>query len=151
MIAGGEVLLLAEEAVGRELADLLGRTQCRALTDAYEALEEMGRQRWATVVLSAGGSDFAGLCRASRRLQRDCKLYALCSPAVETEVRPLLDGSLDDYFIYPLTRSEIATLRTATIQPTGEPIGAYVGSQPASANGPFNELIEAAQSVAALE
>jgi len=149
VIASGDMLLLADGAVGRELAGLLGREQCAAVADPYEALREMSRRRWPTVVLTAGRADFPGLCRASRRLQHDSRLYAICSPAGEPEVRPLLGRPLDDYFIYPLTRRELAALRGAAYGPPAvQPHRA--GGAPVVA-GQLAELVEAADSVAALE
>ena len=149
MIASGDMLLLADGAVGRELAGLLGREQCTAVGDPYEALTEMSRRRWPTVVLTAGRADFPGLCRASRRLQHDSRLYAICSPAGEPEVRTLLGRPLDDYFIYPPTRRELAALRGAAYRPPMPSVG-RAADAPVIARQ-LAELIEAADSVTAVE
>ena len=146
MKASSHLLLVAERAVGGALADRLGRRRCAALSDPYEALREMSRRHWPTIVLTAGRADFAGLCRASRRLQKDSRLYAICSPATEPEVRALLGRPLDDYFIYPLTRRELSALRGAAARPPGGP----AGQAPALARQ-MAELIEVADSIAGLE
>ena len=70
MIAQRELLLLADDALGREFEVNLGPGRMVQRTDAYDALAEMSRRRWRSVVLTAPRGDFAGLCRASRRLQR---------------------------------------------------------------------------------
>ncbi len=57
-----------------------GRERFVAANDPYDALKEMGRRRWPAVVLTAPQPDFAGLARASRRLQPESSLFGLCPP-----------------------------------------------------------------------
>ena len=118
MSGKSDILLLADEAVGQEFRARFGRRRCEAVADPYDALLEMGRRCWPTVVLAGPRTDYAGLCRAARMLQRDARLYGLCSPAGEPEVRPLLDEPLDDYFIYPMTAGELRQLDTAAEVPS---------------------------------
>jgi diguanylate cyclase (GGDEF)-like protein len=152
------VLVLAETPVGDELADRIGRPECLTLADPYNALRAMGRRRWPSVVLTAPRPEFAGLCRAARRLQRDGRLFAVCSPAGELDVRPLLARPLDDYFVYPLTDGELSALRRAAALPPGIVLPAGPGdsanSGPAPAAPPARqiaELIDAAHTVESLE
>ncbi|MDY6913488.1 MAG: GGDEF domain-containing protein [Planctomycetota bacterium] len=112
----GNILLLGDEAVGRELADALDGDRVTHRTDPYDALTAMGRRRWPAVILTAPQAELAGLCRASRRLQRNAGLFALCSVAGESQVRPLVGSLLDDYFLYPPTRDDLARLRRAASQ-----------------------------------
>ena len=107
------MLILAAPDVGKELSSCLDGGQGVRHTDPYEALLEMQRRRWSTVLLTAPRPDFAGLCRAARRLQPDTKLLSVCGPAAEPEVRALLRRPLDDYFIPPLSRSDMASVRAA--------------------------------------
>ena len=109
MIDTDQMLLVADDSVAAELTDRLGEGARRIVNcgDSYDALLEMSRRRWSAIVLTAPRPGFVGLCRASRRLQRDTKLFALCSPAAEAEVRALTGKVLDDYFIYPPRRHEL--------------------------------------------
>ena len=107
------LLLLADERTARELAAQAGGDVFASCDDPYDALTEMGRQAWPTVVLTAPQGDFAELCRASRRLQKHCRLIALCPPAQEPEILPLRGEVLDDYFIYPPTRTELQSFLPA--------------------------------------
>ena len=119
------MLLLADKELSDRIIPQLGSQPVQAVGDPYDALEAMGRGSFATVVLSptaAGPSaegEFAALCRASRRLQRDARLVALCPPRLETEVRPLVGATLNDYFITPPTQADVHALAGA--QETGAP------------------------------
>ena len=148
MIASGTMLLLANGADSETLAGLLGGDRCTAVGDPYAALTEMSRRRFPTVVLTPGRGDFAGLCRASRRLQQDSRLVAICSPAGEPAVRPLLGEPLDEYFIYPPTRREVAWLRAVAAGPNGSGPG---GDGPVAAIRQVAELMDAAEKVETLE
>ena len=148
MTAAEDTLLLADGPVADALAGQLGPERCQGVADPYDALMAMGRRRWDAVVLTGPRTDFAGLCRASRRLARDSRLYAVCAPAGEVEVRGLLGDPLDDYFIWPLARRDLDGLRRRPAPPAGgggaHPGGVLQGRQAA-------ELIEVAHSVQALE
>ncbi|HUS93313.1 MAG TPA: GGDEF domain-containing protein [Phycisphaerae bacterium] len=150
MSRSGDILLLADEATGREFRGHLGPRQCAAVEDAYDALFEMGRRRWPTVVLTAPRADFPGLCRAARRLQRDARLYAVCPPAGEPLVRPLVGEALDDYFVHPLTRAELRRLAGGAAVPSPAELARAAGDGPAAARQ-IARLFEAADSVAGLE
>jgi len=113
--------------------------------DAYDALLELSRRPWPAVVLTAGREDFAGLCRACRRLQPHARLLVLCSPAQEAAIRPLRPALLDDYFVYPTTRDDWALLRGPFVaQASG---GELCALTPAD----FSALAGAARSLPALE
>lgn len=113
MTAGGDLLLLADGDAGESLRRQLGDTPHTVLEEPYDALEELGRRSWATVVLAGPRPEFAGLCRAARRLQTDARLYAVCPPAGEPDVRKLMGTPLDNYFIHPLDPKDITELRLA--------------------------------------
>jgi len=142
-----DTLLLAEEPWAGPLSSWLGAGGLSTCAEAYDALEQMARRRLGTIVLTAPRADFAGLCRASRRLQRDCGLFAVCTPAAEMEIRPLAGEVLDDYFIYPPTRADLARVERSA-SPVSEAVAAADG---AVSPGPMAELIEAAESTEALE
>jgi diguanylate cyclase (GGDEF)-like protein len=101
------MLLVSDGPEARGLCDRLSPGRYVRCSDPYDALLKMSRRRWATVVLAAPMAGFAGLCRASRRLQGDAKLYAVCPPALEPEVRSLRGLVLDDYFVYPPSAGEM--------------------------------------------
>ena len=84
---------------------------------------------------------FAGLCRAARRLQAGARLCAVCPPAGEAEVRLLLGEPLDNYFIHPLSGWDIAELRLAADMPAPQH-GITGAAAPARQ---LAELIDAAQ------
>jgi len=141
-----EMLLLSDEATGRELVSRLDGAPLVRHTDPYDVLMAMGDRRWPVVILSAPQDDFEGLCRALRRLQREGRLLAICPPACEPQVRPLVGAVLDDYFIFPPTRSDAARIPRAASGPSPQ-------APPAAGLSPrqFSALVEAARSMASLE
>jgi len=170
VIAAHGMLLLADPAVAREFEARIGDGRCIHRADPYEALEEMSARAWSAVVLTAPRADFAGLCRAFRRLGGAAKLMALCATAAEPEVRTMVGGLLDDYYVWPPTGADWQALQAAAagaepIEPAAAGAGQVepaVASQPAVAQpgapaagrlGPadFAGLVAAARSPAALE
>ncbi|MHC4983721.1 MAG: GGDEF domain-containing protein [Planctomycetota bacterium] len=153
MTDGREILLVGEPSLTDDLARHCGDGSVGVLlrSDPYDALEEMSRRSWPVVVLTAPQPEFRSLCRASRRLQAAAKLLAICSPAAEPEVRKLRPAVLDDYFIYPPTRSDWQSIIVAA----GAVGGAAVARAESLAAGPSAKaiaaLIEAADSVESLE
>lgn len=109
MSGNGKILLLADQPAGLELSARLGWP--RIIQDPYQAMETLGRDKCKAVVLTAPRPELASLCRAMRRLGPEAKLLALSSVAAEPEVRTLVGKGLDDYFIYPPTRADVATIR----------------------------------------
>jgi len=114
------MLVLAEPGVGEELITQVDRGKVVLHVDPYDALTDLSVGTWSGVVMTAPRGDFAGLCRAARRLQRDAKLWALCPPLAEPEIRPLVDGPLDDYIIYPPTQRDFSSLRAALAGPEAQ-------------------------------
>ena len=149
MTGAGNMLVLAEPGVGEEL---VARIDCGKVVhhvDPYDALTDLSVGKWSGVVMTAPRGDFAGLCRAARRLQRDAKLWALCPPLAEPEVRALVDGPLDDYIIYPPTRRDLSSLRAALTGPETQPLGP---AEPAALGGKtLSKLIDSTRSMATLE
>jgi diguanylate cyclase (GGDEF)-like protein len=129
------MLLVAGRQIGEDLASRLEGLRCVRPADAYDGLEEMSRRDWPVIVLAADQPDFAALCRASRRLRKTARLFGLCSPADEPQMRGLLAGGLDDYFIWPPTRDDLARLRKAA------GAGAAPGAPPAPAAMPVEQTI----------
>ncbi len=125
MRAGASILLLADEPAGAHLAARLAPAGAVCYGDPYEMLAALRLQPWSTVVLTAPRPEFPGLCRAVRRLAGEARLYVLCPPAAETNVRRLAGGAVDDYFIWPPTRGELSRM-------TG---GVDMHTPPAGANG----------------
>lgn len=110
------MLLLADKELTDQIASCPGVPAAELVADPYDALEVMARGPLPLVVLSptaagpAGEGEFAALCRASRRLQRNARLVAMCPPRLEPEVRPLVGGTLNDYFITPPSQADLRTL-----------------------------------------
>ncbi len=165
MSGNGQILLLADGHVGQELSARLGAA--RTVHDPYQAMEALGRDKCRAVILTAPRPELASLCRALRRLGGGAKLLALSSVAAEPEVRTLAGKELDDYFIYPPTRADVATIRRlAGLDAAQEPKAAKTQEPPRTpvrvpqAEGPqangldgreIGALLEAATSVEALE
>jgi len=137
-----QTLLVAQGRLGEALAERFG-DRCARCADPYDALLEMSRRRWPAIVMAAPQEDFEGLCRASRRLQSDARLFAVCPASAEPDVRELTGDILDDYFIYPPTRGDVRRM----LGVTGAPGASAGGLGP----GDFAEMAEAARTIAALE
>jgi diguanylate cyclase (GGDEF)-like protein len=166
MSGNGHILLLADPPTGLELSARLGSP--RIIQDPYQAMETLGRDKCRAVVLTAPRPELASLCRAMRRLGPQAKLLALSSVAAEPEVRTLVGKGLDDYFIYPPTRADVATIRRlagldAPEKPaavkTQEPPQAQPETQPGEAvpqaegldSAEIAALVDAATSISDLE
>lgn len=147
MIDAGEMLLVADGPMGAELTGRLGEGRSVRCGDPYDALLEMSHRRWSAVVVTAPRPDLAGLCRAIKRLQQDVRVYGVCPPAGEPELRDLIGRSLDDYFIYPPTDSDVRRMIA------GASGADSTGRDQAAAIAPreFAEMLEAARTVGDLE
>ena len=129
MSGNGQILLLADQPAGRELSSRLGDS--RIIQDPYQAMETLSRDQCRTVILTAPRPELPSLCRALRRLGPGAKLLALSSVAAEPEVRTLVGKGLDDYFIYPPTRADVATIRRlAGLDAPEKPAAARTPEQP---------------------
>lgn len=151
MIANADILLLSEPDAGLRLSGRLGdEVATKCCHDPYDVLQEASSRSWGAVVLTAFHADFEGLCRATRRLQDDGKLYVLCTPADEPDVRLLRGDVIDDYFISPPTNRELDLLRKAVkpnhVLPAGNGL-----NQASLAPGDFATLAEAARNCHKLE
>jgi diguanylate cyclase (GGDEF)-like protein len=157
----GQILLLADPPAGPELSARLGAP--RIIQDPYQAMETLSRDKCQAVILTAPRPELASLCRALRRLDPGAKLLALSSVAAEPEVRTLVGKGLDDYFIYPPTRADVAAIRRLAGLDGPEKLAA-VKTQPGAAvpqanlpqaNGlgprEIGALVDAATSIADLE
>jgi len=149
MNQSGNMLVVADGPDVSRLTGSLGTGKYVRCDDPYDALMKMSRRSWSTVVLAAPRAGFAGLCRATRRLQQNAKLFALCPPSCEADVRPLTGEVLDDYFICPPTENEIRLIAKTALgvqpQETPKEQSTALGSRE------IGEMVQAAQSVADLE
>ena len=149
MTHSGDILLVADLVPSDEFADHVRSGRLVRIPDPYDALMEMERRHWPTVLLTAPRPDFAGLCRASRRLQPVSALFGLCPPAAEPEVRPLAGKVLTDYFICPPSRRDVdRILRAASAAQVSTAAGRGAAELSPEV---FSELLGAANSVSSLE
>ena len=147
MIRSPDMLLVCEGPSGRRLGERLGNSRTLQRSDPYQALLEMSRRRWKAVVLAGPRAGFEGFCRASRRLQPDARLYALCAPAGEADLRPLRGAVLDDYFIDPPTDEDLRRIARGD-GAGGRERGASGAGLPA---GAVARLVEATRTVEEVE
>ena len=147
MTAPAELLVVGDEALAAELGP--AATIVRA--EPHEALEQLSRRGWPAVLLSAPRPDFAGLCRAARRLQRDGKVFGVCPPACEPQLRLLVGEALDDYFIRPLTGRDLAEIGHAAAPASGVDGAAPDSPGAALPAGEISRLVVAARTVGTLE
>ena len=116
MTPAKHILLLAEPSEAQQLQPRLSADLVRS--DPYEALADLGRQPWKTVVMTAPRPELPSLCRSVRRLQHQARVVAIGTPAAEMELRTLSGSLLDDYFIAPLSSQELSSLRGEAAGPT---------------------------------
>jgi len=138
MTDGNGMLVLADAEARRSLAEPLAGTPHTAVADPYRALAELARREWRVVVLTGPQPEFAGLCRAARRLAPEAKLLAVSGPAGEAQANPLVGAALDDYFIEPLEADDVEAIRQAA----GIDGEAAVRTAPAEAAEPARRLAE---------
>ena len=141
-------LILADAYVGEQLSARLDNADVVCYEDPYDLLTELGKRRCSIVLLTAPRPDFAGICRASRRLQADARLLAICPPSAEPQVKDLAGEVLDEYFIYPPTDADIARILACAREAAVAPLDAGQASLTARQ---YSELVTSARSVAALE
>jgi diguanylate cyclase (GGDEF)-like protein len=110
MTPEAQLLVLAPREVGGRIAAQAGEGRALAVADPYEALLEMGKRPWPVVLLAAPASEMAAVARATRRLQKQARIVALCGAADEQEIQPLAGDVLDDYLIDPPASRELAGL-----------------------------------------
>lgn len=144
MTQQADMLLLADPAVEAQMRFHLPGTPMVCCCDPYDALTEMGKQKWSTILLSAPREDYPGLCQAARRLQPSAWLLGLCPPANEPDIRRLVGQPLDDYLIYPLTAYDVSRIHRAAAMACPSPQGGLSPHQMAA-------LVEASTNPASLE
>ena len=149
MIGATNILLLASDRVAGELAacsdngaSLIHRA------GPYEALKELARERYDTMIVTDGHPDLPALFRAARRLRSPLRVYALCSPAGEADLRSAPDVPVDDYFIYPPSPQEAARMLAPPDLGVYEPV-AETDEAPLP-TAAVAALVEAAEDPAAL-
>jgi len=121
------------------------------IADPYDALLEIHRRPWRAVVLTATAHEFDGLCRAARRLVGGGSLFALCPPSEEFHVRRLQGEPLDDYFLMPLSASDIARIRAVACEPTDVPLPNFATAKEQPDTRLLSELLSATTNTPILE
>lgn len=144
ILAGDKALLIAPDEQAAEL-EALAPGRFAHCPGAYQALEELSRQPFASVVLSHPQVELPALVRALRRLGSGGKVYALCSPAGEADLRLTRPEGLDDYFLFPPAPQELAQI-------LGEPAApAETAAHPAALSpAEMGDLIESASNLESL-
>jgi diguanylate cyclase (GGDEF)-like protein len=145
----GNILLLSDGQVAAELAALMPSNGFTHRAEPYEALAELARRRYQTVIVTHPYPDFAALVRAIRRLQPQAKTLAICSPAGEAEMRLAGLDELDDYLIYPPAREELVQAIGSEKPPVAAPLRA-AGEGVDLSPEDISRLVEAASSIASL-
>ena len=149
MTSAPDLLLLAPPAVSEALVPRMGGAGLvRCCQSPYDGIREMSRRPWPAVAIASHLGDLPGLCRAARRLQGDAALFAICAPVEEPDLRGLVPGVLDDYFIYPPTGGELSRLGRTAGQAAGEKAGPGGGQ---ITPREFAQVTESTRSMAALE
>ncbi|MFW6146676.1 MAG: diguanylate cyclase [Planctomycetota bacterium] len=138
------ILLLADPTVVERLGGAMTDARVATQADPIEALETLSQGPYDTVLIALPQPDLPNLVRAIRRLQPDCRVFGLCTPVGEYELRLGTTDPrtlMEDYFIIPPTRREWREiLRTShSAAPT-----------PALSARQISELIDATRSTDAL-
>ncbi|KKL26607.1 hypothetical protein LCGC14_2393610, partial [marine sediment metagenome] len=140
----GDILLLSDNGVAEDITRLSGGAPLSHFRQPYPALEELARRHYGALLVAEGYPDLPGLVRAARRLSPDTRVFALCSPAGEAELRSSDMVGLEDYFVFPPTAEELdRVLRPSQVgvyQPVvpPEPVADFAGE--------ISELLDAAGS-----
>ena len=103
------ILLLANPTVVERLAGAMNDAEVATQADPIEALETLSQGPYDTVLIALPQPDLPNLVRAIRRLQPDCRVFGLCTPVGEYELRMGKTDPqtlMEDYFIIPPTRRE---------------------------------------------
>ena len=120
------ILLLADPDVADRLASSLPPERVSGQSDPFTALEELAQRPYRTVLVTVPQPDLPGLLRAIRQLQPTCRLFGLCTPVGEYELRrsPVShDTLMEDYFIIPPTSDEWERmLADPAAEPPGGPL-----------------------------
>ena len=116
-----ENLLITDDRIGRELTSRLGADKCACCEDPYEALRQVSRRPWSTILLTRPQEDLPGYCRALHRLRAGAPIYVWCSPEGESELRPLLGREVQGTFPYPPTPPQVQQCLRAVVPPARAP------------------------------
>jgi len=143
----GNILVLSDEQVAEQLKQLTGGVSLTHRREPYSALEELARQPYAVVLVAEGYPDLPALARAVHRLDPATRVYALCSPAGEAELRSVGAEDLDDYFIFPPSPEELQRI----VQHGQEGVYEPVVAAEEAAELPAGEVAELIDSAGSLE
>jgi len=146
-----DILLVADEEIARDVTRAGNGTPVMHLPEPYEALEELARHPHRVVIVSQGVPDVKGFARAAHRLDPAARVYALCTPAGEADLRAGGLGDIEDYFLVPPTREDIDRMLAGEAEGRYEPVARP--ESPAAAEVSASEvaaLIESAGTLASL-
>ena len=149
--AHADILLVADEPTAREVTRAGGGVPILHLSEPYRALEELSRHPHRVVLAAEGVPDPKGFARAARRLAPAARVYALCTAAGEADLRAAGLGEIDDYYLMPPAREDIARMLQAGAEGRYEPVARV--DRPTAAEMSASEvaaLIESAGTLSSL-
>ncbi|MHC4716804.1 MAG: GGDEF domain-containing protein, partial [Planctomycetota bacterium] len=149
--SNGDILLVSDEPTAAEVRRVGGGMAILHLPEPYRALEELARHRHGVVVVSEDVADVKGFARAAHRLGPGTRVYALCTPAGEAELRASGLDDLDDYFLFPPTRADLEQMVRAETEGTYEPVAPAERAVPSELSAAeIAALIESAETLSGL-
>ena len=104
-----DILLLTGPQHNNALTSSLPGDSMVIRHDPFAALEALADRPYRTVLVATPQPSLEKLLQAVRRLQPEARLFGLCTPAGEMEMRQACRGgerTVDDYFIIPPTPRE---------------------------------------------
>jgi len=154
MTAEANIFLLADPRQGDHLARSGSPPGMVTRPEPFAALGELSHRPYQAVLVTAPQPRLRRLLKAIRRLQPAARVFGLCTPAAEHDLRRSIasdPAALDDYFIIPPTSREWRRIAEPAVAPEADraaPPGARVPA-PLPADQ-LTDLIEAAVSLDAL-
>jgi diguanylate cyclase (GGDEF)-like protein len=141
----GDILVLADDEMSRDLATNLPPNRAVCVDDPYDVLLELARRECAAVVMTAPRDEMESFARAVRRLNDQARLL-MVFPDRDAQGRATAEGIADACCPYPPTRAELNLLLRGLAQ--REPVGPRPTVLTADA---ICRLISATQSLQTLE
>jgi len=117
MTEGCNILLVAEASKARRLMALApvgpdGKV-VQACSDGFAALEALAGRAYRSVLVTAPQPEMGDLVKAIRRVRPGVRVFGVCSPAAEWQLRRDWKAggeTFDDYFIFPPSPAEWARM-----------------------------------------
>ena len=101
-----KVILIADDRIGRELAERFASCRLVKVADEYDMLQELTSRDCSAVIFSAPRDELGDLAQAIRRLQGDVRVVAFSTPEDREEIGELIE----DCRTYPPTDGEVNLL-----------------------------------------